>query len=312
MVPETEDRRPWSFEDLCLWTYCLVDDCWRLIAPSCRRPGPIPTCSDPEVVTMALVGECKGWHEETVLLSEWAAHRDLIPHQPSRTRFNRRRRQLQGAINQVRRLLLAALDLAADRQCVLDSLPVPVIRFHLVPDGARAYWEGYAARFGKVPSKKVTIFGYKLYVLVTLSGLILDFVLAPANVLELQAGTELLEEHTDLTALGDKAFVSAPVQARLRAENRLVLLTLPRRNQQRQVPKDVQRRLNAARQVAETVNSQLAEQFGVEVNHAQSFWGLTARLITKLTAHTVSVSLNRLLGIADVLHIKTLAFPSPN
>jgi hypothetical protein len=301
-----------SFEDLCLWTYVLVDDLWTRIAPACARPGPAPRCSDAELITMALVGECKGWDEETVLLSEWARHRDLIPHQPTRTRFNRRRRQLQGAINQVRRLLLRLFDFARDRQCVLDSLPIPVIRFHLVPDGARSYWEGYEARFGKVPSKKVTIFGYKLYLLVTLNGVILDFALAPANVLELQAGTELLEEHVDLDVLGDKAFVSAPIQARLATENGLRLLVLPRRNQRRRMPAEAQRALNAARQVAETVNGQLAEQFGVEVNHAQSFWGLTARLITKLTAHTVSVYLNRLLGHPDVLHIKALAFPSPN
>lgn len=260
---------------------------------------------------MALVGECKGWHEETVLLSEWATHRDLIPRQPERSRFTRRRRHLQGAINALRRLFLAALDLAADRQCVLDSLPVPVIRWHLVPDGARLAWEVHGARIGYVASKKQWVFGYKLYVLTTLNGVILDFVLAPANVTELQAGTELLEEHTDRLVLGDKAFVSRPAADRLRAENRIALLTLPRRNQPRQPPAAVRGLLNAARQVAETVNSQLAEQFGVETNHAQGFWGLTARLYTKLTAHTLCLYLNRLLGKADVLRIKDLAFPRP-
>jgi hypothetical protein len=300
-----------SFEDFCLWTYVLVDDCWQRIAAADRRPGPRPGCSDPELITMALVGECKGWDEETVLLSEWAGHRDLIPHQPSRTRFNRRRRQLQGAINQLRRLLLGALDVAADRQCVLDSLPIPVIRFHLVPKAAHAYWQSYDARFGKVPSKSITIFGDKLYLLVTRNGVILDFALVPANVGELQAGTELLEEHTDLEVLGDKAFISAPIQARLLAENRLTLRTLPRRNQRVQMAPEHARALNAARQIIETVNSQLAEQFGVEVNHAQSFWGLTARLITKLTAHTLSVALNRFLGNPNILHIKALAFPKP-
>lgn len=308
MVPDAVT----SFEDFCLWTYVLVDDCWTQIAPACRRPGPTPRCSDAELVTMALIGECKGWHEETVLVSEWAQHRDLFPHQPTRTRFNRRRRQLAGAINQLRRVLLATLDLAADRHCVIDSLPIPVIRFHLVPDGARSMWESYAARFGKVVSKQVTIFGYKLYLLVTLTGVILDFVLAPANVLELHAGVDLLEEHTDLTVLGDKAFISAPLQARLRAENRLALLTLPRRNQRRAVPAAVERTRNTARQIVETVNSQLAEQFGIEINHAQSFWGLTARLVTKLTAHTCSVYLNWRLGQANVLHLKALAFPAPN
>jgi hypothetical protein len=300
-----------SFEDFCLWTYVLIDDCWQQIAPMDRRPGPTPVCSDAELITMAIVGECKGWDEETVLLSEWAAHRDLFPHQPTRTRFNRRRRQLPGAINRLRRLLVAGLDFAHDRLCIVDRLPIPVIRFHLVPRGAIAYWESYAARFGKVPSKSITIFGYKRSLLVTGNGVILDFVLVPANVMELQAGVELVEEQTDWDILGDNAFISAPLQARLLAEHRLRLRTLPRRNQRVQLPKDEAHALNAARQVIETVNSQLAEQFGVEINHAQSFWGWTARLITKLTAHTLSVALNRLLGAATALQIKALAFPKP-
>jgi hypothetical protein len=258
---------------------------------------------------MALVGEAKGWDQETELLSEWAAHRDLVPRQPSRTRFNRRRRALQGAINELRRLLLRVLDLAADRQCVLDSLPIPVIRFHLVPGANRAQWQAYEARFGKVPSKKCTIFGYKLYLLVTLNGIILDFVLAPANVVELQVGAEVLEEHTDLAAVGDKAFISKPLATRLCEENRVRLLTLPRRNARQPAPPPLRRLVNGARQIIETVTSQLTEQFHIEVNHAQSFWGLTARLYTKLTAHTLCLYLNRLLGKPDVLQIKELAFP---
>jgi hypothetical protein len=309
MVPDAEVVSAWTFEDLCLWVYCLVDDIWQQIGPRCRRPGPPPVCSDAELVTMALIGETKGWDQETALLSEWAAHRDLFPHQPSRTRFNRRRRALQGAINEVRRLVLALLDLAADRQCVIDSLPIPVIAFHLVPGGNRADWQAYEARFGRVPSKKSTMFGYKLYLLVTLSGVILDFLLAPANVLELQAGVELLDEHTDLITVGDKAFISQAVAARLWEENRVELLTLPRRNAQRQVPPAVRRLVNGARQIVETVTSQLTEQFRIEINHAQSFWGLTARLHTKLAAHTLCLYLNRLRAQPDVLQIKHLAFP---
>lgn len=309
MVAERDGTCTWTFEDLSLWVYCLVDEVWAQIGPCCGRPGPPPICSDAELVTMALIGETKGWDQETVLLSEWAAHRDLFPHQPSRTRFNRRRRQLQGAINAVRRLVLTLLDLALDRQCVIDSLPIPVISFHLVPGANRADWQAYEARFGRVPSKKCTIFGYKLYLLVTVSGVILDFVLAPANVGELQAGVELLDEHTDLMTLGDKAFISQTVAARLRAENRIELLTLPRRNAQQQLPPAVRRLINGARQVVETVNSQLTEQFRIERTHAQSFWGLTARLHTKLAAHTLCLYLNRLRAQPNVLQIKPLAFP---
>ena len=37
--------------------------------------------------------------------------------------------------------------------------------------------------------------------------------------------------------------------------------------------------------------------------------GLAARLYTKVTAHTLCVWINRLLGGTDVLHLKALAFP---
>jgi len=303
---------PATFEDFCLVMDVLVDEVWAEIAPRCRRPGPAPVCSDPELVTMTLVGECCGWDEETVFVSRWAEYRTLFPHQPERSRLNRRRRLLQGAINELRRRLLSRLDLAQERHCVLDSLPVPVIAWHLVPDGQRAYWASYEARVGYVASKKQWLFGDKLYLLVTQAGVILDFVLVPANVPELQAGVELLEEHTDLLPLGDKAFVSAPARQRLWDENRIGLLTLPRQNQRPQPPAAVRRLVNRVRQVIETVNGQLAAQFKIETNHARSFWGLTARLYTKLTAHVACLFINRQAGVPDVLQIKRLAFPQPN
>lgn len=112
-------------------------------------------------MTVAQVGECRGWDEETVLLSPWNAHRNPFPHKPERSRFNRRR-YLAGAINQVRRLLAASLDLTQDRQCVLASLPMPVMRFHLVLASNWDGWQASDARFGRISSKKVNIFGYKL------------------------------------------------------------------------------------------------------------------------------------------------------
>jgi len=104
--------------------------------------------------------------------------------------------------------VLQTLDLACDQQCIIDSLPVPVVQFYLVP-GSSGDWRAFGARFGKVPSKKETIFGYKLHLLITLGGLILDFELAPANASDLEVGFELLSEHTDLEVLGDKGYISA-------------------------------------------------------------------------------------------------------
>ena len=125
-----------NFDDFCLWTYVVVDDLLLKLAPWLGRPGPAPACSDSEVLTLAIVGECRGWDRETDLLRHWAEHPGLFPHLPSQSRFNRRRRDLAGACNLVRRAMLELLDLAADRQCAIDSLPVPVMAFHLVPGSA--------------------------------------------------------------------------------------------------------------------------------------------------------------------------------
>lgn len=297
-----------DFDDFCLCMYAIVDDLWKTITPMFKRPGPAPECSDSELITLLLVGECRGWDIETEMLNYWQEHRDLFPHQPSQSRFNRRRRALTQGVNLIRCAVVRLLDVAQERQCAIDSLPIEVVQFHLVP-ASTGDWAAHGATFGKVPSKKRTIFGYKLHLLVTLGGVILDFELAPAHAPDLTVGTELLECHTDLDVLGDKAYISAAVGARLLLEYAIRLMTLPRRNQKTQLPAAVCALFNAVRQIIETVNGQLTEQFHIETNHAHTFEGLCARLYTKLTAHTLCIYINRLLGKANFLQIKPLAFP---
>jgi hypothetical protein len=64
----------------------------------------------------------------------------------------------------------------------------------------------FGATFGKVVTKKQTIFGYRLHLLITLGGLILDFEMTPANATDLEAGFEMLSEpyhlKTSVTPMG--------------------------------------------------------------------------------------------------------------
>ena len=297
-----------DFDDFCLYVFVIVDDICQQLTHFLKRPGPNPKCSDSELITMALVGECRGWDVETEMLSQWKGHRDLFPHIPSQSRFNRRRRNLMMAFNLIRRVVLQMLDLALDQQCVIDSLPVPAVQFYLVPSST-GDWKAHGATYGKVSSKNETIFGYKLHLLITMGGLILDFELAPANATDMNVGFEMLSEHTDLYVLGDKGYISADKAAELWRDNRLCLQTIPRRNQNQQIPPSIKRLFNTVRQIVETVNGQLSEQFNIETNHAHTFWGLCTRLYTKLTAHTLCIYINRLLGKPKFLQIKALAFP---
>jgi hypothetical protein len=298
-----------NFDDFCLYMYVIVDDLMQEIAGRFKRRGPVPTCSDSEMLTMVLVGECRGWDLETDLLSYWGEHRDLFPCLPDQSRFNRRRRNLLPVLQVLRQRVVQHLEVSHDGQCAIDSLPVPVVQFHHAPRANRD-WLMHDATFGRVSSKQLVIFGYKLHLLVTLSGVIVDFALAPAHATDLSVAVELLDPYTDLTVYGDKAYISAPVAADLQRTHRLRLLTIPRANQQRTLPDIVRKTFSAVRQIIETVNGQLAEQFHLERNHAYTFRGLCARLLAKLTAHTLCIFINRLLGQPDFLHIKHLAFPT--
>ncbi len=298
-----------DFDDFVTWMYVLIDDIWQQIGHLYRRPGPLPECSDSELLTMAIVGECREWDKETTLLGEWRTYPHLFPILPERSRFNRRRRNLAGAINHIRQMVLAVLDLAQDKQCVIDSLPIEVVQFHLVPSSS-GDWAAYGATFGPCPTKKRTIYGYRLHLLITVGGTILDFELTSANADERDTARDLLFDKRDLSVIGDKGFISEALATELKEQANVRVLTLKRRNQSDREAPEVRRLINQVRQIVETVNGQLTEQFGIETNNAHSFWGLCARLYTKLTAHTLCIYLNRLLGNPEWLRIKALAFPT--
>lgn len=298
-----------NFADFCLYLFVLVDDVLRQFAPLLRRPGPQPLCSDSEIIAMSLIAECRGWDVETEAVAQLKQHPDLFPFVPERSRFNRRRRNLMQFFNLVRQQVVRSLDLIDDGQMVIDSLPVPVVEFHLAP-ASKAAWAVHGADYGRCASKKKMIYGYKLHLLMTLSGLIVDYALAPASLTDLLVGEPLLRDLRQRTVIGDKAYISKPVQESLWQNQRVKLLTVPRSNQKVQLPKVLARGLNRLRQVVESVNAQLSEQLHIERNHATSFWGLCTRLHTKLAAHTLCIKLNRMLGKREFLQIKALAFPS--
>jgi len=191
-----------DFEDFVTWMYVTIDDLWQQIAPLYDRAGPDPTsCSDSELITIAMVSECRGWDRETHLMAEWHPYRHLFPRLPERSRYNRRRRNLMFAINQIRQMIVAGLDVAQDAYGAIDGLPLPVMHFPLAPQRSRD-WDAYGATFGYCASKKQIYFGYHLNLVITLGGVILDFELTAANADEREAAEDLLPIHPGRTYLG--------------------------------------------------------------------------------------------------------------
>lgn len=299
-----------NFEDFCLWIYVLVDDFWKEIEKQFKHPRQKPLCSDSELLSMILISEARGWDVETEALSHWQGHRDLFPSLPSQSRFNRRRRHLSDAFKLIRLKILSQLDVAQDPFCAIDSLPLPVVQFHHAPRASHT-WREHEAQIGYVSAKKQYIFGYRLQALLTLRGVIVDFMLVPAGYKDSEAVIELLASHPQRHVLADKGFVSQPVKEELWELEQVLLLAISRKNQKKHpLPEVLRKAIPHWREICETVNSQLAGQFHIQRNHARSFYGFCARLLAKLTAHTLLVYLNRLFGESEFLHIKQLAFPN--
>src|SRR5215212_4672463 len=288
-----------DFADLCTYVYVLTDEAYREVAaPYDTRPGPRSVFTDSELITLTITAELLGLDAETRFLAYVRRnHAALFPLLPERSRYNRRRRQLVEVTNRIRGAIMARLWRVLEAEgrdlCVVDSVPVPVVGYHHAAGEHR--WRG-EADFGRVPSKKQHVYGFKLHLLISHSGLILDFALAPANHNDGTLTAQLLTDKAGLTVLGDKGYINGPLQARLAAAQELTLLTPRRRNQLVQLPEALTRAINHFRQIIETVNSQLVEQFQLQRNRAKSVSGLCARVQAKLTAHTLGLYLNYLLG----------------
>ena len=204
--------------------------------------------------------------------------------------------------------MLRLLDVAQDRQCAIDSLPVPVMAFHTVPT-SRADWRAAGATFGRVTTKRQTIFGDTLHVLVALHGVIVDFELAPANVADSTAGDNLLAKHQEVLVIGDTAYIGTAGAGELRAQTGTRVVTSTRRPQQQHTSPAVNRLIKHARHISEVVTRQLSEHFTIERKHAHTLTGFCTQLDSKLAAHTLCSYLNRLVGHDACVCVKRLAFP---
>ena len=298
-----------TFEDLCTVVYVLVDEIYQLqMQPHDHRPGPRADFTESELLTVTLVAELIGLDEETAILGYLRRnHAALFPLLPDRTRYNRRRRALGEVLNTLRRQvlgwLLALLPPDERPLALIDSLPVPVVGFH----HARGEhgWKGWAT-YGYNASKKQTIYGFKLHLLTTADGVIVDFALAKAHLTDGTFTEQLLGDKYHLLVVGDKGYVDEGKQASLAARQDVLLVTPKRNNQHLQLPAGMASLLSHFRQMIETVNSQLADQFHIEANKAKCMSGLVARVHAKLAAHTFGLYINVLTG-RRLLDLKALA-----
>ncbi len=193
------------------------------------RVGAKPVVSDSEVLTLILAQHALGFPTER----RWLRHvhhnlRALFPQQLSQSEFNRRARNLWGALEELRKWVLVQMEVRTETYRLIDSTPVQDRHWrhqgpgHLLLEGAAL---GYCA------AKREPFSGYRLLVLTTLDGVITDWTLIPATADEREGADDVLEEYVNLRVLGDKGFIDGFRQAEWQQRQGIVVPTPKRGNQ---------------------------------------------------------------------------------
>ena len=280
--------------------FTIVDDTMKgsaMIQQALERPGPAPRLSDSEVITIALYQELIGEpREDHFFRLHQASLRTFFPGLNERSRYHRRKRDLWSVILAVRISLQVVLDaLELEETAAIDSAPVPCVGYNRAK--AASDFAG-TAEYGVCNSKALKYFGLKLHSMVSLTGVVMGFVLTGASHYDNQAVVELLDSfaHHLKRLLGDGAYHDAALQTFLEQYRSLELLAPVKLNQEPVRSKQAQQQLNRLRLICETVNAQLQEQLHLSKHYAKSTWGLMTRMAAKLTAHSVGMMVNQLVG----------------
>ncbi len=276
-------------EDLFVYVYVLVDDAiadGKIAIPV--RPGPVPACSDAELLTIALVQHLLQRRSEAGFLREvgrdWA---QLFPQLPHQSEANRRIRWLWAAFEQLRAALAAGVPVDDCAQVDTTALPVRHPSRVRGPDG----WLGpneLVARFGRDAAHGEWFYGFRLAVKTDLgSRLVRAWSIVPAAVNERDVATDLLDTGPpprDL--LLDNGFDGRPFAA-AQAQRGTAVLVAPTKAQRARMPRCLQRVIACWRNRVEITFGELTDRMELARHGAHTFWGLLTRTAAVIAAHTL-------------------------
>ena len=262
--------------------FCVIDDF--LKGKQIRQRGVTPRLWDSEVLTMEVVGEFLGIDTDSGQYAYFRAHFGTFF--PALLKVHRTTYVRQAAnLWRIKEQLLSYVSnrvVFDPSLSIVDSFPVPVCRF------ARAYrckrLAGWAA-FGKDEVAKQTYFGLRVHMRVCWPGAIVQTSVTAANVHDLQALPDLLD-NVHGQVLADRNYWSPRVRQELALSN--ITLIAPFRSAKRQ-KKPWPHWLTNMRRRIETVFSQLVERFHFKRLWARDTWHCASRFLRKLLSHAFAV-----------------------
>lgn len=250
------------------------------------RRGVVPTFSDIEVIALSFTAEAFSIDSENYLFNRLKKEcPDAIPNLISRRQFNNRRKLTSALGEEIRQQIAKAID-GGESVFSIDSKPVKVCQNARANRCTMGRTDiGRAPSWGYCASQNMHYYGYKLHALCGVSGVIHSYDMTAANVHDLHYLKDVKWEYHDCMIMGDKGYLSAPVQLDL-FETANITLDVPYRLNKKnwQPPTWAYKRF---RKRIETVFSQLNDQLMMIRNYAKQPDGLFARMAAKVAAFTM-------------------------
>ena len=250
------------------------------------RRGVVPTFSDLEVVAFSITAEAFSIDSENYLFNRLNSDcPDAIPNLISRRQYNQRRKLTMRLGEDIRQSIAKAID-GGETVFSIDSKPVKVCQNARAARCQMGKTDiEHAPAWGYCSSQNMHYYGYKLHALCGISGVIHSYDMTAANVHDLQYLKDVRWEYNDCMIMGDKGYLSAPVQLDLFETANITLEVPYRLNQKNWTPPTwAYRRF---RKRIETVFSQLNDHLMMIRNYAKQPPGLFARMAAKVAAFTM-------------------------
>ena len=266
-----------------------------------RRPGRNPECPDSDILTIGWLLEYIGEDSENAGYRRLKAElKSVFGSLPERSRFNRRRRNLSGASEVLRRALVRYLP--KSDVFIVDAFPIPICDFKRAEASrSELKWadaSGTLATYGHCATKGLgTFLGFRGHLITTAAGgFPVDFAIASAHIDDREVLRVMSENRRYPMILGDKGYVSEDLHTELWETENTCLLATRRSNQKQQYPKDFRKLHVRMRRRIETTLNQLTQQFSVGRVRARTHWGLQTRMSNKFGACLLGAFLNQCLG----------------
>jgi hypothetical protein len=252
-----------------------------------------PKMNDLQLVALSLSMEALGIDSENLLWSKIKKdYAGLFPNLIDRSRFNRRRKRLHSYIINVQEHIADKLQ-QTSRHMIIDSVPVPVVKL-----AREKSFRAFRKNFETAPAKGYSavnrswFIGYKLHVIIYDNGIVQQSSLTKGNVHDISFLKNIGHLPANKVLLGDRAYISNPLQASL-FDDFKVSLKVPFRTNQHDYRKHP-KRYKSKRQMVETFFAQMCDQLNLRRNYSKSYDGLKTRLASKLSAMSVLHWINHL------------------